>query len=630
MQSCQNVGQLISYSSLLCIALQSCYNIGWMISLTSYIECTAEKSCSNSYIAGSSIYLLCSGDYACSNTIINNTLLIEGYGYYSLSNATIYATGIYPIAFDHGVSWSTTTEDNYNVEIYLYGYYAGYGAKIICQNGLNCTVYCQGNGCLNTDLEIMDTDSIINNSYSRFIVYCDKDNNATDCPNGNNYEYGTSTDTDNTIYTTSWPTSIPSYNYLTTGTSLPTSSPITSTTQQAVVPPSPTTRPVGVSTPMPIASTGDISSIPTSIPTKEETKDAIDTTFVIKQNETQTSTDVNVDQSENQNATIIYVNVENENKIFQSVLFWPFIFIFVFCLIFLISSVIWYKQVQHYKQQLMKYERAPGKQSYNNNNSSGNHNGINVFAIGGASTKLEMVHSNETSSPGTPMAIDSASVISGTDIFNPDFNYNDSCNNNNNNNDNYNCDNNNHDDKSGVSVGANYNERDGGLGEIPIATTRGGDPDERKGKRKTNRKRGHGNTPRGNKNKTPGGTPDDGDVTKRINNTNNGKTFGEKSVGDVLDPDGQEQEHVDVNRKELDKSNDDDVGDNGGADDDDDDDGLTTHDDIDDELMYETETKGNINAFETEGRLSGENLDENEAKNETELNQTRVDKEYDL
>eukprot|EP01084_Bolivina_argentea_P207368 353811_1 len=90
------------------------------------IYCSASTSCHNTHfnaVPG----VDCLGDQSCSNSLFDNTSKIYGYGGYSLNNATINSV--------HGL------------QVYFYGYHAGFGATLHCKLGHECNIFCGANGC---------------------------------------------------------------------------------------------------------------------------------------------------------------------------------------------------------------------------------------------------------------------------------------------------------------------------------------------------------------------------------------------------------------------------------------------------------------------------------------------------
>ena len=49
------------------------------------------------------------------------------------------------------------TPDTLHFEIDIFGWEAGFGLEINCQQALSCTVNCYGNGCLNTTIAALSS-----------------------------------------------------------------------------------------------------------------------------------------------------------------------------------------------------------------------------------------------------------------------------------------------------------------------------------------------------------------------------------------------------------------------------------------------------------------------------------------
>eukprot|EP01083_Nonionella_stella_P302207 1041021_1 len=131
--SCADASSIVSHAAM-CSASLSCSKVTSFqatsveaagvnamsythISTTGSVECHGEQSCAYSYIAG-------------------GVSEVTAYGAYSLLNATID-------------SWNGPLL----IDIYLYGYYAGFGATIICRSGTYCRLHCSGNACVNLNCD---------------------------------------------------------------------------------------------------------------------------------------------------------------------------------------------------------------------------------------------------------------------------------------------------------------------------------------------------------------------------------------------------------------------------------------------------------------------------------------------
>jgi len=126
------------------------------------IDCWGEASCSEIYQIVSPL-VECDSLNACKeiklsqdSSIMSDVNEINGNGMFSLQGAKLYSNSASNNVFG------------------FYGWHAGYGATIYCQNGDICTVYCKNNGCMG--LNLICDDGICNN----VAISCDGLNNV--CP----------------------------------------------------------------------------------------------------------------------------------------------------------------------------------------------------------------------------------------------------------------------------------------------------------------------------------------------------------------------------------------------------------------------------------------------------------------
>ena len=57
---------------------------------------------------------------------------------------------------------SSITSNGNDLNIYMYGYYSGYGLTVNCsQSQDNCIIYCAGTSCINLTLNCVSHDSSI-------------------------------------------------------------------------------------------------------------------------------------------------------------------------------------------------------------------------------------------------------------------------------------------------------------------------------------------------------------------------------------------------------------------------------------------------------------------------------------
>eukprot|EP01083_Nonionella_stella_P115030 340610_1 len=100
-----------------------------------YSQCLGSNACSGAVLSGinATTYAKCTGDRSCANAHLSGFKHYSFHGAYSAFNATIHSV------------LSTTIE--------LWGYGAGYGAKIYCNISHQCTIYCEGNACSKTQVQ---------------------------------------------------------------------------------------------------------------------------------------------------------------------------------------------------------------------------------------------------------------------------------------------------------------------------------------------------------------------------------------------------------------------------------------------------------------------------------------------
>ena len=93
---------------------------------TDIVQCSGRKACQRSNISSNVVTAF--GQNSAQYSIISAPI-IQAFGSYALKKAVI------------------DSENNMSLQIYMYGYYSGTGASIICRDGSHCTVYCKHNGC---------------------------------------------------------------------------------------------------------------------------------------------------------------------------------------------------------------------------------------------------------------------------------------------------------------------------------------------------------------------------------------------------------------------------------------------------------------------------------------------------
>eukprot|EP00484_Ammonia_sp_Unknown_P018212 CAMPEP_0197031732 /NCGR_PEP_ID=MMETSP1384-20130603/10642_1 /TAXON_ID=29189 /ORGANISM="Ammonia sp." /LENGTH=645 /DNA_ID=CAMNT_0042461301 /DNA_START=448 /DNA_END=2385 /DNA_ORIENTATION=+ len=112
-QSCDH-GELESLKSIACSTRKSCFASGLK---STHIQAYGEQSAANANVTGH---------------------IIEGYGSYSLSSSVIDSASLE------------------NMEVKLYGHYAGKAAVIVCRAGAHCEIDCKHTGCKRATLVCED------------------------------------------------------------------------------------------------------------------------------------------------------------------------------------------------------------------------------------------------------------------------------------------------------------------------------------------------------------------------------------------------------------------------------------------------------------------------------------------
>lgn len=128
--------RVLSATTAKCYGDNSCSFVDTTMgsAISSQAECSGTMGCANYQTIGN--VGECYGDLSCVGASFNGSYDLLTGGTYSLYNAT-YTSGGGP---------------NYP-GLVLSGYHAGYGFKIICENGDFCTITCRGNGCSNTIID---------------------------------------------------------------------------------------------------------------------------------------------------------------------------------------------------------------------------------------------------------------------------------------------------------------------------------------------------------------------------------------------------------------------------------------------------------------------------------------------
>ena len=127
----------------LCYGANSCNYINYT-NVPDYVECHGVESCADTFFEPGAGYA----------SATSSDGLFYGTSAYALKNSIIKSGGI-------------------DLEIQLYGYYAGYNLTIICETGDRCDIVCQGNGCKYT--------FYICEESGNCDISCDE-SNSVDCP----------------------------------------------------------------------------------------------------------------------------------------------------------------------------------------------------------------------------------------------------------------------------------------------------------------------------------------------------------------------------------------------------------------------------------------------------------------
>ena len=144
-----------------CWGLFSCAFVDTIYSYDGDIDCFGESSCFQSNLeigtSGDFDIINIQGDHGGAQATLTGGYYHYARGSYSLQNATVYGT------FD-------------NCEFSVYGHNAGYGANIICGDGLTCNIHCGGNSCNNMTITC-DGSCTLN-------IDCTSAERSDNCPNG--------------------------------------------------------------------------------------------------------------------------------------------------------------------------------------------------------------------------------------------------------------------------------------------------------------------------------------------------------------------------------------------------------------------------------------------------------------
>lgn len=169
--SCEKIHSATVSGDFDCWGDHSCYGITTkgLTTTGGYTYCYGDLSCAHTTILSIYNHIICGGRLSCSNSIINQTPVIWARGAYVLYNSIIHSTN--------------------GMQLFMYGYLAGYNGTLICADHHSCTVQCRGNGCRNFRMDCSG------NGTTCTVQNCDESQNVA-CPMYINY---TSIDYNNTI-----------------------------------------------------------------------------------------------------------------------------------------------------------------------------------------------------------------------------------------------------------------------------------------------------------------------------------------------------------------------------------------------------------------------------------------------
>ena len=172
-----NEATINSSSTVICDAKWSC--LSSKIVARDSIACSADRACETMFVVNAS-RLECLGNTACTDMFIVSVPVIYGFGWYAMHTSDIYSRNPY----------TESSSNTYKMQIYLYGYYAGWNLNIYCRTDDFCYIYCKSNGCEGTRLVCDDG--------STCITTCDDDATGDICAH-------------TTTTTTDTPTEVPTY-----------------------------------------------------------------------------------------------------------------------------------------------------------------------------------------------------------------------------------------------------------------------------------------------------------------------------------------------------------------------------------------------------------------------------------
>jgi len=150
--SCKE-SKIKTMASIQCSGNRACY--GSRIEARSDTDCNGHYACSNTQIT-TNHQLSCNGMGSCYKTNMEITKTVDVNGYFGASYSTISAAEIHSFGYLSTAFTTIDSEGREQIDIKLFGHYAGYGSSVICRKGSLCSLTCKGTGCKNVDYICLD------------------------------------------------------------------------------------------------------------------------------------------------------------------------------------------------------------------------------------------------------------------------------------------------------------------------------------------------------------------------------------------------------------------------------------------------------------------------------------------
>ena len=125
--------------------------------------------------------LSCAGSKLRMNVDVGDTFMVDASGYLAAQQAVIYADIVKGTGYHSLVNATIDSIGRDKITVQAYGRNAGYGASVICRDGSECNIDCEGTGC--DDMDFICLSGAICNVDP---VNCDGIRNKVDgidCPN---------------------------------------------------------------------------------------------------------------------------------------------------------------------------------------------------------------------------------------------------------------------------------------------------------------------------------------------------------------------------------------------------------------------------------------------------------------